>query len=157
MKKLVTLFSLFLLISVWGHAEIMYVTVVDSDASASPQKSDIALKIDKKDAAVTEFAVVDTAARSAEMLSHPAGRRQYFLLYDLLHSQPEDIVTARKTTETFLAKLGKDDLVAIASLGQKTGFRILSGLTTDRNKINTGLNLLGIEKIEGMVQGPDGN
>ncbi len=57
----------------------------------------------------------------------------------------------------FLEKVGKDDLVAVAAIGKKTGLRFLSGFTTDRNKINAGLNFIGVEKLDGVLQGPDGN
>ena len=101
--------------------------------------------------------VVDVSNRTPEMLSHPAGRRQYLLLFDLLHSKPEEMVQARNFTTTFLEKVGKDDLVAVAAIGKKTGLRFLSGFTTDRNKINAGLNFIGVEKLDGVLQGPDGN
>jgi hypothetical protein len=157
MKKIASFLGLFLLISIWAQADLMYVTVVDTDGSAVPQKSDINLKIDKKDVPVMDFVSIDTANPSVDTWMHPAGRRQYFLVYDLMFNSLEEVAAARRTTEILLSKISKEDLVCIASFGKKTGFRVLSGLTNDRNKINIGLNLLGVEKIEGMVQGPDGN
>ena len=67
------------------------------------------------------------------------------------------MVEARNFTTVFLEKLGKDDLVAVAEIGKKTGMRLLAGFTTDRNKINAGLNAIGVEKLDGFMQGPDGN
>jgi hypothetical protein len=132
----------------------MYITILDSTAS---KKEDITLKLDKKDVSVSDFMNVDVTNRSPEVLSHPAGRRQYLLLFDLLHSKPEELIQARNFTTTFLDKLGKDDLVAVAEVGKKTGLRFLSGFTADRNKINAGLNYIGVEKLDGILQGPEGN
>lgn len=154
MKKILSFFCLFFGFTLLAQTDPMYITLVDS---AVVKKEEIALKIDKKDVAISDFVVVDTSNRTPEVLLHPGGRRQYLLLFDLLHSKPENIVEARKLTTAFLEKVGADDLVAIAEIGKKTGLRLLSGFTTDRNKIHSGLNCLGLEKIDGVVQGPDGN
>jgi VWFA-related protein len=154
MRKNLLLFCLLFGFVTFGQAETMYLTLLNSNAT---KKEDVAVKLDKKDASVSDFLVVDVSNRSPEVLSHPAGRRQYLLLFDLLHSKPEEIVQARNFTTTFLEKLGKDDLVAVAAIGKTTGLRFLSGFTTDRNKINAGLNAIGIEKLDGVLQGPDGN
>jgi hypothetical protein len=154
MKKILFTLCLLFGLSLLVQADPMYVTIVDS---AAAKKEDIALKLDKKDVAISDFVAVDTSNRTPEILSHPGGRRQYLLLFDLLNSKPENIVEARKLTSAFLEKLGNDDLVAVAEIGKKTGLRLLAGFTTDRNKINAGLNAIGLEKIDGVVQGPDGN
>jgi hypothetical protein len=154
MKKIFFGFYLLLGSATLIHAEKMYVTILDSTAS---KKEDITLKLDKKDVSVSDFMIVDVSNRSPEILIHPAGRRQYLLLFDLLHSKPEDLIQARNFTTIFLDKVEKDDLVAVAEVGKKTGLRFLSGFTTDRNKINTGLNFIGVEKFDGMLQGPEGN
>ena len=154
MRKNLLLFCLLLSFAISVQAETMYLTVLDSGAS---KKEDVAVKLDKKDTSVSDFMVVDVSNRTPEVLSHPAGRRQYLLLFDLLHSKPEEMVQARNFTTTFLEKLGKDDLVAVAAIGKKTGLRFLSGFTADRNKINAGLNFIGVEKLDGVLQGPDGN
>ncbi len=154
MKKILFLFCVVVGFAAFIQAETMYVTVLDSGAS---KKEDVSLKLDKKDASVSDFMVVDVSNRTPEVLMHPAGRRQYLLLFDLLHSKPEEMVQARNFSTTFLDKLGKDDLVAVAEVGIKTGLRFLSGFTADRNKINAGLNSLGLEKLDGVLQGPDGN
>ncbi|MCI0416788.1 hypothetical protein L0222_28810, partial [bacterium] len=135
--------------------ESMYITVLDSGPAS--KKEEVFIKLDKKDVAISDILAVDTSSRTPEILSHPGGRRQYILLFDLLHSSPENLVEARKITSLFLDKLGTDDLVAVAEIGKKTGLRLLCGLTTDRNKIRAGLNYLGLEKLEGVLQGPDGN
>ncbi|HEY7160465.1 MAG TPA: hypothetical protein VH815_04365, partial [Acidobacteriota bacterium] len=154
MKKILFIICSLFAWSLIAQADQMYITVIDS---AAAKKEDIALKMDKKDVAISDFVAVDTASRTPEILSHPGGRRQYLLLFDLLNSKPENIVEARKITTVFLDKLGKDELVAVAEIGLKTGMRLLSGFTTDRNKTNAGLNAIGLEKIDGVVQGPDGN
>ncbi|HSE40341.1 MAG TPA: hypothetical protein VLH08_06200, partial [Acidobacteriota bacterium] len=154
MKKLLFLSCFLIAFALLAQAETMYVTILNSGAS---KKEDIAVKLDKKDVAVTDFRVVDVSNRTPEILRHPAGRRQYLLLFDLLHSKPEELLQARKFTTTFMEKVGKDDLVAVAEIGKKTGLRFLSGFTADHNKINAALNCLGLEKLDGVVQGPEGN
>lgn len=154
MKKILFIFCLLFGLSLLAQADPRYITIVDS---AAAKKENVAIKLDKKDVAISDFIVVDTSNRTPEILSHPGGRRQYLLLFDLLNSKPENIVEARKITSVFLEKLGSNDLVAVAEIGKKTGLRLLSGFTTDRNKINAGLNAIGLEKIDGVVQGPDGN
>ncbi len=154
MKKILFMVCALFGLSLLAQADSMYIAVVDS---ASAKKEDIAVKLDKKDVAISDFVAVDTSSRTPEILSHPGGRRQYLLLFDLLNSKPENIVEARKLTSVFLEKLGPDDLVAVAEIGMKTGMRLLSGFTADRNKTNAGLNAIGLEKIDGVLQGPDGN
>src|SRR5262245_825524 len=154
MKKILFIICSLFAFSLIAQADPMFITIVDS---AAAKKEDVAIKLDKKDVAISDFVAVDTANRTPEILSHPGGRRQYLLLFDLLNSKPENMVEARKITTAFLDKLGPDDLVAVAEIGMKTGMRLLSGFTTDRNKTNAGLNAIGLEKIDGVVQGPDGN
>src|SRR5262245_30437263 len=139
---------------VQAESKSMYITVVGSTAT---KKEDVAIKLDKKDVAVSDFVAVDVSSRSPEILSHPGGRRQYVLLFDLLHNQPANIVEARKLVSVFLDKLGPDDLIAVAEIGKTSGLRLMCGFTNDRNKIHTALNHLGVQKIDGVVQGPDGN
>jgi hypothetical protein len=154
MKKILFIICVLFGLSLIANADQMYITVVDS---AAAKKEDVAIKLDKKDVAISDFVAVDTSNRTPEILSHPGGRRQYMLLFDLLNSKPENIVEARKITTAFLDKLGPDDLVAVAEIGKRVGMRLLSGFTTDRNKTYAGLNAIGLEKIDGLVQGPDGN
>ena len=139
----------------WSFAEMLYVTVPQTDPGL--QKSNVSVKLDKKDVPVSEFFPVDTASRTAEMLHHPAGRRQYVLVFDLIYSKPEQLVQNRKTAVALIEKLGKEDLAAVAVLSRLYGIRYWSGLTNDRNKLYAALNAVGQDKVPGMIIGPDGN
>lgn len=140
-----------------ARAESMYLTFLAPEAAGSIQKSEVSFKINKKDTPITEFFSVDVAQHASEILNHPAGRRHYIFVYDLIFSKPQDLVQARKTTAEFLEKLETDDLFAIAAVSNKASLRFFSGFTTDRNSLIAGLNAIGKETVEGMIQGPDGN
>lgn len=144
-----------LLAGSWSYAELLYITVPQTDPGL--QKSNVSVKLDKKDVPVSEFFAVDTAARTDEILHHAAGRRQYVLVFDLIYSKPEQLVQDRKTAAALIDKLGKEDLAAVAVLSRLYGIRFWSGLTNDRNKLYAALNAVGQDKVAGMVVGPDGN
>jgi hypothetical protein len=120
-------------------------------------KSAVNLKLEEQPATVSEVVYVDTANRSAEVLSHPGGRRLYVFVYDFLFSSPENMLQARKTTEIFLSKIEKADLVLVAGITPREGLRVFCAPTTDRSKIIAGLNLMGQKKLTGMIDGPEGN
>ena len=137
-------------------AETFYVTVPQPEGAAL-QQSDISLKLDKKPVPVTEFFAVDAASRTPQILSHPAGRRQFVLVFDLIYSKPEQLVLDRNVAKTLVDKLGKEDLAAVAVFSRLYGLRFWSGLTNDRDKLNAAMNAIGLEKSPGMILGPDGN
>jgi hypothetical protein len=113
--------------------------------------------VEKSKPAVTEFFFVDTSKRSPEVLFHPAGRRQYVILFDLIFNTPEELLKARKTTELLFSKVPKEELVAIAGITPKDGLKFYCTFTTDRNRLISGLNAIGKEKMSGLMEGPDGN
>ena len=68
MKKILFIVWALFGLSLLAQADSMYIAVVDS---ASAKKEDITVKLDKKDAAVSDFMVVDISNRTPEVLSHP--------------------------------------------------------------------------------------
>lgn len=140
-----------------GYAKPAYLTFLSLDPGTSLQKEEILLKLNKKEIPISEFFLVDTAKPDPKTLSHPAGRRQFLLLFDLVFNTSEELVEERKVAELFLSKLGKYDLIAIAGITPKAGLHVFCNFTTDRNKVIFGLNAIGKEKLDGLVEGPDGN
>jgi hypothetical protein len=143
--------------SLQGEAENVYLTFVAKDGGTSLQKSDVSLKIDNENVPVTEFFFVDIASPTPAILSHLAGRRQYIFLFDLIFNKPEDLLLARKATEIFLARVGKEDLVAIAGISRKGGLKFFANFTKDRSKWISGLNAIGNDRPVGMIEGPEGS
>lgn len=141
----------------WTFGETFYITIPEKAAAAPPKQSDITLILDKKPVPVTEFLTVDASSRSPQLLHHPAGRRQYVLVFDLIFSKPDELVQGRRTATSLISKLGKEDLAAVAVFSKLYGLRFWSGLTNDRDKLNMALNAIGLDKVPGAILGPDGN
>src|SRR4026209_1075404 len=111
MKRLACLFILFLCSFAWS--EEMYTTFV-SESTFS--KSELCLKLDEKDVPIDDFLQIDTASRQPDLLTHPAARRQYILLIDLLYLSPSQVLEARKLVQNFLEQIPKEDLIALAGI-----------------------------------------
>ncbi|HSP07691.1 MAG TPA: hypothetical protein VLR94_10975, partial [Acidobacteriota bacterium] len=140
-----------------ASAETLYLTFVPKNPAESIEQKDISLKIDKTDMPVADFFKVDTAQRTPLILLHPAGRRHYIFLYDLVNSKPEEILAARKKTVEILQKVGKEDLVAFAGISRKSRLVFYGNFTADNDKWLWSLNMIGRETPAGLLQGPDGN
>jgi len=153
MKAFISVFILLVLCS-FGFSEEMYTTFASKDTLS---KSDVVLRLDEKEVAIDDFLRVDIASRSPEILSHPAVRRRYILLVDLLYLSPAEVLEVRKLVQIFVAQIPKDDLIALAAITNEDGLRFFSGLTTDRSKLIAGWNAMGQVVIPGMTEGPDGN
>src|SRR5436309_10770860 len=139
------------------QADPMYLTFVDPQSQTELQKAQITFQIDKKDIPVTDFFLVNTEKRDPEVLWHPAGRRQYLFLYDLIFNTPESLVQARRATEAFIKKLNPDDLVAFAGISSTIGVDLFCNFTKDKNQLVAALNSLGRPTSVGMIAGPEGN
>jgi hypothetical protein len=138
-------------------AESAYLTFVEPESGATLQKTNVSLVVEKTAVNVDELLYVDTTKPSPDILYKPAARRYFVLLFDLIFNSPDELLQARKAAEAFLSKVGKDDLVAVAWIGPKDGLKWSCAFTTDRDKIITGMNLLGQDKPKTMLKGPDGN
>ena len=144
-------------VSYVASAETVYWTFPKKDAAETLSKQDIALRLGEKDVVVSEVFAVDTTNRTLEILSHPAGRRHYFLILDLINLTAPQALQSRKLVEDFLNRIPKDELVALGAITNEDGLRFFSGLTADRSKILSGWNAMGKVVISGNVEGPEGN
>lgn len=129
-----------------------YFTFTSADSVEAPE---VSVEIDGQKVEVVDFFHVDAGDNSA-FLSHPAGRRQFVFLFDLIFSSKDDVLAARKTVLEFLQKSSKEDLFAVAGIAT-TGMKIYCAPTVDRNEVIAGLNAIGRDRVEGMTAGPDGN
>jgi len=132
----------------------MYMSFVSKDPIS---KSALTLKLDEKEIPIDDFLKVDIASRDPSVLWHPAGRRQFIFLVDLLYLSPSEVLEARKLIQSFVEQVPKEDLVALAAITNEDGLRFFSGLTTDRSKLIAGWNAMGQVVLSGMTEGPDGN
>jgi hypothetical protein len=153
-KSLLCLLILFVTVPLW--AAPVYLTFTGK-AEGAIDKSQVHLKLEELDVPVTDLLFVDTGNRTSQVLAHPGGRRLYVFVYDFIFSTPESLLQARKTTEAFLAKIPTDDLISIAGITAQDGLKLFCTPTADRNKVIAGLNWIGKKKLEGMVEGPEGN
>jgi hypothetical protein len=155
-KRFAFVFSILFIATIPLAAEPIYLTFVTS-GSGQIDKGQVSLRLDQINATISEVVHVDTSNRSAQILEHPGGRRLYVFVYDFLFSSPENLLEARNTTESFLAKIHKDDLIAVAGITAQDGLKMFCAPTADRNKVIAGLNWMGQKRIEGMMEGPEGN
>lgn len=115
----------------------------------------VSVEIDGQPVNIVDFFHVDAADNSG-FLTNPAGRRQIVILFDLIFSSQQDLLSARKITLDLIQKAGKDDLISIAGISIR-GLVIYCAPTTDRSQIIAGLNAIGLDKVAGMTAGPEGN
>jgi len=134
----------------------VYLSFVEK-GEGSIDKSQVHLKLEEVDVAVADLTYVDTTNRSSQILAHAGGRRLYIFVYDFLFSTPDSLLQARKTTEMFLAIIPPQDLISVAGITSRDGLKLFCAPTADRNKVIAGLNWMGQKKIDGMIEGPEGN
>jgi hypothetical protein len=138
-------------------AENGYVSIVPKDDGPLLEQNQVKLEIEGKEIPIQEFFFVDTAHPKPRTLMHPAGRRQYVILVDLIFSDLESIVQARKWADELVQKANKHDLFALAGITRLDGLKWYCRFTSDRNQIAAGWNAIGREKPTGVVLGPEGN
>jgi hypothetical protein len=155
-KRLGFLFFILSIAAIPLAADSVYLTFL-TPGGGPIDKSQVNLRLEEMNPVVSEVLYVDTANRTPQILSHPAGRRLYVFVYDFLFSTPESLIHARKVTEAFLAKMDKADLIALAGINGQEGLKIFCAPTADRNKVIAGLNWMGQKKLAGMIEGPEGN
>ncbi len=155
-KKVSFFFAIFVFSSLcWS--ETIYLTFAKKDPAQNLSKENVSLRISDKAISLTEFFQVDTQKRSPEILSHPAGRRHYFIVVDLLYLNATQALEVRKLVQEFVAQVPKEDLIALGAINNEDGLRFYSGLTADRTKLISGWNAMGKIAISGMMEGPEGN
>lgn len=155
-KRLGFLFFILSITTMHLRAEPLYLTFT-APGGGPIDKGLVSLRLDEANAAVSEVIYVETSNRSPNVLAHPGGRRLYVFVYDFLFSTPEALLQARKTTEAFLSKIDQGDLIAVAGITGRDGLKMFCAPTADRDKVIAGLNWMGQKKLEGMMEGPEGN
>lgn len=84
-----------------------------------------------------------------EILSSPAARRQFLLLFDLSFSNVAGLVRAQKAAAEFIAReLEPLDLAAVATFSANHGVRMLVGLTSDRGQLLRAVSQLGVMQLD---------
>lgn len=151
-------FSLILFVlSSFCFGETVYLTFPKNNSDGTLSKQDTSLRINEKDVTVSEFFQVNTGQRSIDLLSHPVGRRQYFIVLDLLYLHASQALEIRKMIQDFVSRVPREDLIALGAITNEDGLRFFSGLTADRSKLIAGFNAMGKVNLSGMVEGPEGN
>ena len=93
---------------------------------------------------ISSFDAIDFASKDiAHAISplNPAARRNFLLVFDLGFSQPAMIQRAQNAAREFIAKsVLPRDRVAVATLDQGRGFRLLTAFTTDRTLLASAIN-----------------
>ena len=155
--KLPLFFAVLSIVTSFCSGEMVYLTFPVKDTSEKLLKEDLLLRIGEKEIAITELLQVNTASRDYNILSHPAGRRQYFIVIDLLYLNASQALEVRKLIQDFVSRVPKEDLIAIGAITNEDGLRFFSGLSTDRSKLIAGWNAMGKVVVSGMTEGPEGN
>ena len=84
---------------------------------------------------VTSFDTIDfTSPESLRLAENkPAAHRAFLLVFDLGYSSPKGLQRAQEAARTFVAKsVQRGDLVAVATIDNLRGYKLLSTFTTDR-------------------------
>ena len=148
---------LFLTLSNLCSSETVYLTFPKTNSGTTLTQQDLSLRINNVDVRPSEFFAVNTSSRDPALLSHPAGRRQYFILVDLIHLNAAQALHIRKLVQDFISLVPREDLVALAAITSEDGLRFFSGLIQDRSKIIHGWNAMGKVNLSGQTEGPEGN
>src|SRR5687768_7596484 len=77
--KASTFLLLFLTLSNLCSSETVYLTFPKTNSGTTLTQQDLSLRINNVDVRPSEFFAVNTSSRDPALLSHPAGRRQYFI------------------------------------------------------------------------------
>ena len=97
-----------------------------------------------KKRAITSFDAIDFASKEvAQAISplNPAARRNFMLVFDLAFSQPSSIARAQQAARDFIGKsMLPRDRVAVATLDNTRGFRLLTAFTTDRTLLASAID-----------------
>ncbi len=155
MKQIIALVLSFFISGV-AFAETVYITIPAKQGETLVESS-VTLRVDDAEVPITEFFRVDTAARTGEVLSHSAGRRQYLFVIDLINLNADQVLQIRKMAQDILVQIPRDDLFALAAITNEDGLRFFSGLTADRTKWISAWNAMGKVVLSGMTEGPEGN
>ncbi len=84
-----------------------------------------------------------------------AGRRHFFLLFDLSFSKPLQIVRAREAAARFIGgAMGPEDLAAVATTSVEHGARLLVTFSSDRRQLLAAIAAVGLPRAEEPVIDP---
>ena len=92
---------------------------------------------------ITSFDAIDlTSSNSyATQTISPAARRNFMLVFDLSFSKPSSIARAQQAARAFVEKsVLPRDRVAVATLDNTRGFRLLTAFTTDRTLLKAAID-----------------
>jgi VWFA-related protein len=109
------------------------------DRSGSPvrglTKENFEIYDNRKRVAVTSFEMIDfTSEESMRRNSgNPAAHRSFLLVFDLSYSSPRSLERAQEAARSFVTKsVQRGDLVSVATLDSRVGYKVVSGFTSDR-------------------------
>jgi VWFA-related protein len=98
-------------------------------------KANFEIYDNKKRVDISSFETIDfTSQESLLKNAHsPAAHRTFLLLFDLGYSSPKSLERAEEAARTFVTKnVQRGDLVAVATLDNQRGYKVVSGFTSDR-------------------------
>jgi VWFA-related protein len=89
----------------------------------------------KKRVPVTSFEMIDFTSQDSLRRSsgNPAAHRSFLLVFDLGYSSPRSLARAQEAARSFVTKnVQRGDLVSVATLDNRIGYKVVSGFTSDR-------------------------
>jgi VWFA-related protein len=89
----------------------------------------------KKRVEVTSFEMIDFTSQESMRRSSasPAAHRSFLLVFDLGYSSPRSLQRAQEAAKSFVTKnVQRGDLVSVATLDNRVGYKVVSGFTSDR-------------------------
>lgn len=114
------------------------VTVVDRDGNPLRGLGAANFEVldEGKKRTISSFDAIDFTSKDATRAIsplNPAARRNFMLVFDLAFSKPDSIQRAQRAAREFVEKsVLPRDRVAVATLDNARGFRLLTAFTTDR-------------------------
>lgn len=121
------------------------VTVIDrgGDPVRGLTKANFEIYDGKKRVQIASFDTIDFTSKESLKLSesNPAARRSFLLLFDLGYSSPKSLQRAQEAARSFLQKsVQSRDLVGVATVNNKSGYKLISNFTTDRETVLAAIN-----------------
>ncbi len=98
-------------------------------------KANFEIYDDRKKVGVTSFETIDFASPESVLrgAGNPSAHRSFLLVFDLGYSGPRSLQRAQEAARSFVEKsVQGSDLVGVATLDDKRGYKLLSNFTSDR-------------------------
>ncbi len=115
---------------------------------------------------ITGFEIVDLnlpAAPSASgadksgVVSQPAARRHWLIVFDLSYTSLTGLLRAREGAEAFVHRAMKaSDLAAVATLSVDTGWKLLANFSADKKQLTAAIRTLGLPGLTARSSDPLG-